>query len=191
MNCKWSSKKLINLWVIVVFLWIVNSQQGYAAPSNIKPEPSFLPTPGLSSFRNVGSLLDLSELGLEYWQMVPENPLTEKQLIQVSIRLRDIARFLGASWSIIIPLEDETEELPRKNDENLFLITDLRNASGEWITMSAGHALNLVSQELEILDSSSEEPLIDFLVVKEVSGKSYRLLGIPLSRYCYELFKVL
>jgi len=105
--------------------------------------------------------------------------------------LRDIARFLGSSWSIVVPLVEAERGEFQKKTEVQFLITDVRNVNGEWIILSAGHTLNLVSQELEILHNAVDSRLIDFLVVDKVSDNYHPLIGVPLSRFCYELSKVL
>jgi len=63
---EWLGKMLIKFCLLVVFLWIINCHPGYAAQLNMEQYPGFLPTPALSSFKNVGAQLDLSEFGLEY-----------------------------------------------------------------------------------------------------------------------------
>jgi hypothetical protein len=98
-------------------------------------------------------------------------------LLALSKRLRAVARYLGSKWSVTIPL---TEQLR---------ITDLRGADGKWISLTAGQTLGLVTQELQVLETSGEQPLIKFLVKDNTTGVYHPLSNVPLTRYCYELLE--
>ncbi|NET55038.1 MAG: hypothetical protein F6K47_02185 [Symploca sp. SIO2E6] len=76
-------------------------------------------------------------------------------------------------------------------EQPLLTITDIREPQGNWVTMTAGQTLRLATQELQLLPTAAEEPLIDFLVRDERSGEYHQLIGVPLSRYCYELLKAI
>ena len=134
----------------------------------------------ISSIRNVGKALPLEKLNLEASKLP-----TKRELMQTSIRLRDIGRFLGTKWPIVVPLVEDSQE------RSSLRITDWRKPDSQWTSITAGHALNLVSQELEILNNFEEQPLITFLV-KENNSNSYRpLLDMPLSSYCNLLFQAI
>ncbi|MDJ0575664.1 MAG: hypothetical protein QNJ65_10920 [Xenococcaceae cyanobacterium MO_234.B1] len=131
----------------------------------------------MSNSREIGKPLELKKWKLEYWQDNPEFAPNKKQLLALSIRLRDVARYLGTKWSVTIPL---TEQLR---------ITDLRGADGKWVSLTAGQTLGLVTQELQVLETSGEQPLIKFLVKDNTTGVYHPLSNVPLSRYCYELLE--
>lgn len=123
--------------------------------------------------------IDLKTLQLEYWQQSPVTSPSQPQLLGASQRLRDIARYLGAKWSVSLPLNET------------FLITDVKNKDQKWIPLSAGISLKLITEELSTLDNKDQQPYLDFLVQDQISGNYYSLTQIPLDRYCYELINAL
>jgi len=181
--------KVLLTALIITLLWISNCHSTYAAifASNSSPVQE------LSTIREAREPINLEDLSLEYWYHTPENLPTADQLLKLSIRLRDAARYLGSKWPVVLPITaSENREIQEVNEEPpLLTITDIKESPGNWVTMSAGQTLKLVTQELQLLPTSGEEPLIDFLVRDELSGNYHPLMGIPLSRYCYELLKTI
>lgn len=139
---------------------------------------SFQPLP---SFREVGEAISLEELEIEDWREDIKEKLTEDRLIKLSVRLRELARYLGTNLPIVARLDSEGQVICK--------ITDMIDSEGNWLSMTLGQVIKLVSQELELLKTSEPEPLIDLLVKDEISGKYRPLLDVSLSRYCYELLQ--
>ncbi|MCC3436921.1 hypothetical protein [Microcoleus sp. PH2017_05_CCC_O_A] len=129
--------------------------------------------------------LNLKEVGLEYWQIIPEYKLTENQLFQLSIRLRDIARYLGSNWPVKITITNQQTRYIQ------YRITNFRESGKDWNDLTSGINLNLVTQELQKQKTLEEELIIDLLLKDEKNSSSHLITNIPLSRYCYELFKAI
>ncbi|MEQ9486968.1 hypothetical protein [Coleofasciculus sp. F4-SAH-05] len=179
------------LGVVLVILWISNSNLASADISKIYFTSSAFQVQQISSLREVREPINLEQFGLEYWYRLTEDIPTANQLIKLSKRLRDAARYLGSTWPVILPIISPLNgEMQQTNGNYPHLtITDIREPGGNWVSMTAGQTLKLVTQELEILKKSGDQPLVDFLVKDEVSGKYHPLTGVPLNRYCYELLK--
>ncbi|NEQ65225.1 MAG: hypothetical protein F6K21_06955 [Symploca sp. SIO2D2] len=181
--------KVLFTGLIITLLWISNCNPTYAA----RFASNSYQVQELSTIRAAREPINLEDLSLEYWYHTPENLPTADQLLKLSIRLRDASRYLGSKWPVVLPIAaSENREIQEANEEQpLLTITDIKESPGNWVTMSAGQTLKLVTQELQLLPTSGEEPLIDFLVRDELSGNYHPLIGIPLSRYCYELLKTI
>ncbi len=163
--------------LLIALCWISCCQLASANIADIFSTTNSFVISEISLSQKIEEPLDLEKWNLEYWQDNPEFAPNKKQLLALSNRLRDVARYLGARWSVSIPL---TEQLT---------ITDLRGADGKWVSLTAGQALGLVTQELQALETSEEQPLIEFLVMDNTTGIYYPLSNVPLSRYCYELLE--
>ena len=119
------------------------------------------------------------------WQIGSQQDVkipTEKQLIKISIRLRDIARYLGTDLPIISVINDDFQ-----NEKIKGRIIEFKNQEGNWTPITVGHILNMVSQEIQILKESGKQPLFDFLIKEEASNRYQPILGIPLNYYCQKL----
>lgn len=187
-----------NKWIVqtivlfILILIILPSSLAYADNnSNILPIISSQ-SEKLSVIKEVGKPLDLEELGLEYWHIAPENTPTDKQLIQLSVRLRDIARYLGVNWPVFIPLSNSQMKNTQTDANGRLkrLITGFRESDGVWTTLTAGQTLKLITKELQILKNLEAQPLIDFLVRDGDSDREHPINGVPLVRYCYEVLKI-
>lgn len=174
-------QKIRNLicWIsIAIVLWATNSHPVYADIS--------LQSQNYSVMIELGESLEESEL--DYWHYAPEEILTEKQLLKLSKRLRDLARYLGSKWPINFPLL-QSGEIQDDESEQVLLITDLQQTDDTSTPITAGQALKLVTQEIQVLKTSDEEPVIN-LVAKDERSETYILIvDVPLSRYCYELLQ--
>lgn len=170
-------KKYCFVILLIAMCWINCGQLASANITNTFSATNSFVISEISVSPKIEESLDLKRLDFEYWQGDPEFTLNKKQLLALSKRLRDVARYLGAKWSLSIPL---TEEL---------IITDLRDTDGKWVSLTAGQTLRLVTQELQILETSGEQPLIQFLVMDRAKDVYHPLSNVPLSRYCYELLE--
>ncbi|NTW21273.1 MAG: hypothetical protein HGA42_17545 [Nostocales cyanobacterium W4_Combined_metabat2_030] len=133
------------------------------------------------SLSQIGNSITLEELGLESWSAVPtKNTLNENQLKKMTIKLRNIARYLSGSWVIPITITPSNNELLQ--------ITDFRETGGNWKHLTAGHTLSLVMQEWKTRRTGGKQPLIDLLVKDEVSETYRPIFGVPLASYCSQLF---
>jgi hypothetical protein len=177
------------VWLLIIIFSLSNSHSVYAETLNKLPSSNSFPVQDLSLMRKVGEPITLVELGLENWQKTPANAPNKYQLFRLNIRLRDIGRYLGTGWPVIVPIpEHKIENSETENYESKgWKITDFRDTDGQWISMSSGHALRMAAQELEILNNSGEQPLVDFLVTDEASQNYRQLLGVSLAQYCSEL----
>lgn len=129
--------------------------------------------------------LNLKELSIEYWQRIPKYKRTEHQLLKLSIRLRDIARYLGSNWPVKISITNQ------QTGDIQYRITKFRESGKNWNDLTVGINLNLVTQEVQRLKTSEEELFIDLLLNDDKDSSFHVITGIPLSRYCYELFKAI
>ncbi len=172
-------KILIICLVIAVIFPNITPVYGDTSESIIVP--SFSVNQKIPLTREIGEPITLAELGLESWRNLPEDIPTENDLIKASIYFRDIARYLGADLPITLSITDpQTEEVK-------YRITDFREVNGNWITISTGYALKIVTQEMQILKESRKQPLIDLLIRDELTQNYRPILQISLIRYCYEL----
>ncbi|MEI6427048.1 MAG: hypothetical protein WCO45_01485 [Pseudanabaena sp. ELA607] len=116
------------------------------------------------------------------------NKLNKRQeLLKLSKHLRDVARYLGTGWPVNIGLNKITEH---KADNNNYLITDIKRNNGEWVTISAGYALNLVTQQLEFIDHHNMPvPTTDFLVKQDEETVYHPLFNLPVSVYLAHLLE--
>lgn len=164
---------------------MINCNPVYADVSGNFLDSSSSQNQNISLIRHIGKPANLEELRLEYWRTFPEDKPTEKQLLRLSIHLRDLARYLGSGWPVIIPVYNP------QIGEVQYQITDFRKPDGNWNTMTAGQALKLVTKELQILKKSEEKPLIDILIRDQFTNRYQPIIGVPLIRYCYELLNVI
>ncbi len=97
-----------------------------------------------------------------------------EELMQMSKRLRDMARFLSPKWPLIINLKENQP----------WLVTDFKISNDDWIPLTIGYGLNLVSQELSVLEQSLPDPSIDLLLRLENSQQEQQFLEISLAQFC-------
>jgi len=179
--------KIFFAWLLITIICLSNSSLAYAESPNKISSSSPFSVQDLSLIRKIGEPINLEELGAESWKNTPENSPSEYELIKLADRLRDVGRYLGTTWPVIVPIP--VSEIQNKKASS-WRITDFRDTEGEWLSLSSGHALRFVIQELEALKSSSQQPLVDFLVTDEGSKVYRQLLGISLDRYCRELLNL-
>ena len=142
-----------------------------------------------SSLKN-GKVNELEALPLEKWHRVPSEMPTEAQLLKLSKRLRDVARYLGSTWPVTIPINPlETANDDVAEGRSSWKIVEFRPVGETWKTIAVGQVLGFVTQELQILKSSQAQPLIDFRLSREGSDRDRLLTDVPLSRYCYEILR--
>ncbi len=184
--------KICFVWLLIIIFSLSNSHLVYAETLDKPLSSNSFQVQDLSSIRKVGEPITLAELGLENWQKPPENAPTKYQLFRLTVKLRDIARYLGTSWPVVVPIpQPKIENLQTENNDSKgWRITDFKDNDGHWISMSSGHALRMVAQALETLNNSEEQPLVDFLVTDEASHIYRPLLGVSLARYCSELLNL-
>jgi hypothetical protein len=184
--------KFLLVGFIVALLWMGDCCYPVYAQTSVLLDRSRFQVQDLSSSRKVEAPINLKELGIEYWHQIPDKMPTEKQLLQLSVKLRNIARDLSSSWLVKLPIyNNQTGEIDEhKNEHPRFEITDFKKTDNTWTTMTVGYALKLVAQELDVLKQSGEQPLLDFLVRDEITNRYRPLINIPLARYCYELVKL-
>ena len=144
-----------------------------------------------SSFLKTENVEELAALELENWHRLPPEMPTEEQLLKLSERLRDIARYLGSTWPVVIPIERlavaSNDEVDGKSP---WKIAEFRSSRDTWRTIAVGQVLGWIAQELQILESSQEQPLVDFRLSDEGSDRYRLLMDVPLSRYCYEILRL-
>lgn len=184
--------KLCFVWLLIIIFSLSNSHLVYAETLDKPISPNSFQIQDLSSIIKIGEPIALEELGLEDWNQIPKSTPTKNQLLRLSIRLRDIARYLGPTWPIVVAIPDaNTENNGTESDSHAKRkITDFRTIDGNWITLTSGHALRMVAQELEILKTSSKQPSVDFLVNDEVTDSYRPLLSVPLVQYCSAILKL-
>jgi hypothetical protein len=184
--------KICFVWLLIIIFSLSNSHLVYAETLDKPLSSNSFQVQDLSSIRKVGATITLEELGLEDWNQTPKSTPTKFQLLRLSIRLRDIARYLGPTWPIVVAIPDaNTENNGIESDSHAQRkITDFRTIDGNWITLTSGHALRMVAQELEILKTSSKQPSVDFLVNDEVTDSYRPLLSVPLVHYCSAILKL-
>lgn len=164
---------------------MINSAPLQADTTKLSWDNSPYKSPETLLLKQTNFPINLKEVGLEYWQRIPEHKLTEKQLLKLSIRLRDIARYLGSNWPVKIPITNQ------QTGDIQYRITNFRQSGKNLNDLTAGRNLNLVTQELQRLKTSEEELLIGLLLKDEKNSSFHLITDIPLSRYCYELFKAI
>ena len=142
-------------------------------------------TPKIDSFRKIGEQIDITAL----YNQEPEISPSIDSLIAVSVKLRDIARYLGVSSSATINLADDPSLAPGTSCDNRarLTITDVQDGRGEWVSLGVGQSLKLVSRMIHSADSSQETQ--DFLAFDCQTSIYHPLIKFPLSRYCYALFE--
>ena len=107
--------------------------------------------------------------------------MLEKKLIKASIRLRDIARYLGTDFPLTVVILD------RKTEKIKGRITKFKNNKGNWVSTTVGHVLNMVSQEIQILEESDNQKLVNFLIKNESINQYHPISDMPLDYYCQQL----
>ncbi|WP_341735350.1 hypothetical protein [Microcoleus sp. CAWBG640] len=180
------------VWLLIIVFCLSNSHSVYAETLDRFSSSNSFQIQDLSSIIKIGYPITLEELGLEDWNQTPKSLPTQNQLIRLSIRLRDIARYLGPTWPIVVAIPDaNTENNGTESDSHARRkITDFRTIDGNWITLTSGHALRMVARELEILKTSSKQPSVDLLVNDEVTDSYRPLLSVPLVQYCSAILKL-
>jgi len=184
--------KICFVWLLIIIFSLSNSHLVYAETLDKPLSSNSFQVQDLSSIIKIGEPIALEELGLEDWNQTPKSIPTQNQLIRLSIRLRDIARYLGPTWPIVVAIPDaNTENNGTESDSHARRkITDFRTVDGTWITLTSGHALRMVARELEILKTSSKQPSVDLLVNDEVTDSYRPLLNVPLVQYCSAILKL-
>jgi len=119
-------------------------------------------------------------------------PITKKQLLKMSVRLRDIARYLGTGWPTGLTISsslNSLQEFDTNIEKKLGQVTDIRDEKGDWVSLSVGQSLKLITEELEVLKKDEPQPLFDFLVRYNDSREDvyYEMSKIPLDCYCLKL----
>lgn len=170
---------------VTVLVWIINFHAVYADILIDFQDNRGLEGKNLSVIKPE-KWLNLEKLKFNYLQQAQTTNITEEKLLKLSKRLRDIARYLGSKWPIIVSVE-LSEITQDHNSEKIFTITDILQIDGTVNSITVGQALKLVTEELEILKNSKKQPLIDFLIKDENSG-TYKILNrVSLKFYCEQL----
>lgn len=131
-------------------------------------------------------------IGFRYCQDKDRKLISKEQLLQISLRLRDVARYLGTGWPTRLTISDSLnslQEFDRTTEKKLRQVTDIRDNKGDWVSLSVGQSLKLITEELEVLKKDEPQPLFDFLVRYNNSGEDvyYEISNIPLDCYCLKL----
>lgn len=166
------------LGVLVTILCMVNCHPSYANTSDSYFNMISFQTQEFSLTRKLGNPIKPEALGIKLEANIPEKIYLQNQLIRSSVYLRDIARYLGSNWPIFISFADA------KTGKIKYQITDFQESKSDWKILTAGQTLKLMTQELQVLNNSQTQPLIDFLV-KDSLTNDYRIMSrVPLSSYC-------
>ncbi len=183
------SLKFLSILVVASFLFTLLTCCDVYAKNNLTLFKSPYLSQDFSLTRQVGEPITLQEIGWKSWgEISRKEKLTKEKLIKLSVRLRDIARSLGSMWSIVISISANQQINP-----SIYGITDLKKFDGTWTSMTAGYALSLATLEIETLESSKGQPLVDFLVKDDLNDIYRPLLQVPLDSYCrllLNLFKI-
>ena len=179
---KTTTINLLSIFLIITILLnptLVSAEENaFFNPKAISKDFDF------SLFRNEGKDISINEMGWQSWEEITSDiEINQKDLLWISVHLRDISRSLGSSWSAVVSIPNLASE--QNSSLNAFYeLTDLLKNNGKWISASAGYALKLVTQELVTIESATDQPLIDFLV-RDDNTQSYRpLRKVPLDSYC-------
>ncbi len=107
--------------------------------------------------------------------------IPEQDLSNLSVRLRNLARYLGSNWPVIVTLPNEQD------------ITDFKDIDGEWRTITTGQALHFVTQQWyhQKQHSSNSYPdnFIDILVRESGTNIYHPVRDVSLSAFCYQLLQ--
>jgi hypothetical protein len=185
-------------WVIVLALMLVLADTSPVKADSHSQSSTIqeLQALGRSKVRPTSEPVQLanSELGGNFKLAVhssEQSPLYSR-LLKLSQRLREIARGLGTSRPVIVPVVAVPLNPSQGVQEVSYRITDFRTSEGQWRSLTVGYALAFVTQELDRLNGASTEVVsLDFLA-QEVDADLYHpLLDVSLSWYCQKLLTLL
>jgi hypothetical protein len=166
-------------FVVVLLVGLTNTLPGFAEYGNPYAKTNL--EYDLSLDRKVTTPVNLDDFDLNITPQTLAKINNRQELLKLSNHLRDIARYLGTGWSVNIAL-DLVSASGRQS--NKYIVTDFKRNDEEWVTISAGYALNLVTQQLEFLDHhQGTAPVADFLVKQEDEVVYHPLLNLPISVY--------
>lgn len=166
-------------FVVILLVSLTNILPGFAEYGNPYAKTNL--EYDLSLNRKVTTPVILDDFNLNITPQTLAKINNHHELLKLSNHLRDIARYLGTGWPVNITLDLVSA---RDQQSNRYIVTDFKRNDGEWVTISAGYALNLVTQQLEFLDHhQAASPVADFLVKQEDEVVYHPLLNLPISVY--------
>jgi hypothetical protein len=145
-------------------------------------------------FRKIEEPLNLDRITTSWHSARQQNFLTEDRLQKLSVRLRDIARYLGSSSPVTVKIIKYASGSGEKSSDSQadLIISDIRDERGKWVSLSVGQALKLVSKQRSIIHNHDSQKTQDFLSFDRQVNVYHPLLEFPLDRYCaallYQIF---
>jgi Na+/phosphate symporter len=173
------AKQLITA-LLTIFLWINSTIVVYAEllyKESISTQLAQNQT--LIFSKKIEKSVDFIDFNQQVYLHEFSKKLLEKKLIKASIHLRDIARYLGTDFPLTVVILD------RKTEKIKGRITEFKNNKGNWVSTTVGHVLNMVSQEIQILEESDNQKLVNFLIKNESINQP--IINMPLDYYCQQL----
>jgi hypothetical protein len=175
--------RLFGLILLIVGIFISNPNYALSSDNTNILEPAEL-------IRNIGESINLETVTFEHIKNIQLNTPNKNQLMQASIHLRDIARYLSSNSPIKVSLYSINRDISNYQNE-LYQITDVKKPDGNWNTLTVGHALRLVTEEIAVIENQQQQLVID-LLAKDAKKQIYRpLIGVPLNNLCSGILKQL
>jgi hypothetical protein len=125
--------------------------------------------------RNIGNPTTLEELEVNHLSNIDQVP-SQQQILNLSIYLRNFARNLSPNLPVKSPII--------KTPTIIYQITDIKLSDDTWNTLTIGHALRLITQEIEIMRNSQAQPRIQVLLKNNFSSIYHPLIDLPLNQFC-------
>lgn len=143
--------------------------------------------------RNIGVSINLEAVKFGYINNIQKNIPNKNQLMQASIYLRDMARYLSSNSPINISVYsiDVDRSAKSNSQKELYQITDVKKPDGNWNTFTVGHALRLVTEEIAVIQNQQQQPVIDLLAKDAKNHVYHPLIGVRLNDVCSGILKQL
>lgn len=130
----------------------------------------------LSLTKTIQSPISTTDLGLKL-SLQMSHSVNQPNLMKEYDRLLRIARAVGTDFNINIPLHTTTE--------HRYSIIGVGNYKETWDNLTVGRTINLVSEAIYRLTSSSSPNISLNLLVKDMDSSIYYSLNhISLNQYC-------
>lgn len=126
--------------------------------------------------KTIQSQITMTDLGRKL-SLQKSHSVNQPNLMKEYDRLLRIARGLGTDFNMNIPLHSTTE--------HRYSITGVSNSRETWDNLTVGRTINLVSEAIYRLTSSSSSDISLNLLVKDMDSSIYYSLNdISLNQYC-------
>ncbi|MFO7031709.1 hypothetical protein B9T07_17435 [Limnospira fusiformis CCALA 023] len=140
------------------------------------------------------NLIDFKSSNISLIDIKKYSKVSKKELLKLSSVFRDIARALGSGFSTKDIFYDKYSEISMTNNEIiniLYSASHIKDSQGDWVSLTVGQSLKLITQQLNYLENLESKKTIDLLIKNDTNNHDQQILNVPLDYYCQSILQKL